>query len=67
MKSNISGREKKWNVRNFPFDDGTLTPIVQEKAVEIANRLYEEGMSEGKALYERAVKEAKEWFLEMEG
>lgn len=67
MKSKTSGNEKKWDVHNFPFDDGTLTPIVKEKVVEIANRLDAEGMPAGKALYDRAIKEAKEWFLEMEG
>lgn len=57
----------KWTVNNFPFNESNLNPNVQEKAVEIANKLYEEGEPAGDLLYDKAVAKAKEWFLEMEG
>lgn len=67
MKKRAFNQNSKWNLANFPFDDSELTLPVQEKAVEIANKLYEEGIPEGDALFKRAISEAKEWFLEMEG
>ena len=57
----------KWTVNNFPFSESNLNPNVQEKAVKIANKLYEEGEPEGDLLYRKAVAKAKQWFLLMEG
>jgi uncharacterized protein YdaT len=37
-----------------------LSPLVREKAIEIANALLEEGMDEGKAI-RIAIAKAKEW------
>jgi len=67
MKIYRYNEHPKWTVNNFPFTETNLNPNVQEKAVEIANQLYEDGEEEGEALYKKAVIKAKEWFLEMEG
>jgi uncharacterized protein YdaT len=49
-----------WNSEYFPTSMKHLSPVVREKAIEIANALLEEGMDEGKAI-RIAIARAKEW------
>jgi uncharacterized protein YdaT len=49
-----------WNSSYFPASMKHLSPLVREKAIEIANALLEEGMEEGKAI-RIAIAKAKEW------
>ncbi len=49
-----------WNSDYFPTSMRHLSPIVRDKAIEIANALLEEGMEEGKAI-RIAIAKAKEW------
>lgn len=60
-------KKTKWTMQNFPFPEENLNTKVKEKAVDIANQLYREGVPEGKKLIEQAISKTKEWFLEMEG
>lgn len=43
-----------------------LEPRVKEKAIEIANRLKQEGEVRELSIVDQAIRQAKEWFLEME-
>lgn len=57
----------KWTFENFGADLKDLNPVVREKALEIANQLMEEeDYTEGEAIKE-AIKQAEEWFLDMQG
>lgn len=57
----------KWTFESFGADLKDLNPQVRKKALEIANRLMEEDdYSEGEAI-KQAIKEAQEWFLDMQG
>lgn len=68
MKTDVKKEHRKWNIQDFPFMKGEeLDQAVQEKAVEIANQLYDEGEPAGERLFKKAISKAKEWFLEMEG
>lgn len=67
MKTYRYNEHPKWTVNNFPFPETNLNIVVQEKSVESANDLYENGEEEGDDLFRKAVLKAKEWFLEMEG
>lgn len=49
-----------WDSDYFPTSMRHLTPVVREKAIQIANALLEEGMDEGKAI-RMAIAKAKEW------
>jgi uncharacterized protein YdaT len=49
-----------WNAVHFPTSMKYLSPLVREKAIEIANALLEGGMDEGKAI-RVAIAKAKEW------
>jgi len=49
-----------WNSEYFPASMKHLSPLVREKAIEIANALLEDGMDEGKAI-RIAIAKAKEW------
>jgi uncharacterized protein YdaT len=49
-----------WNSDYFPTSMKHLTPLVREKAIEIANAFLDEGMDEGKAI-RIAIAKAKEW------
>ena len=49
-----------WNSDYFPSSMKRLSPLVREKAIEIANALLDEGMDEGKAI-RIAIAKAKEW------
>jgi uncharacterized protein YdaT len=56
-----------WTLENFPLEMQELKPIVREKAVEIANRLKQERSVNELAIIEEAIKQAQEWFLNIEG
>ncbi|MCH2450821.1 MAG: hypothetical protein MK198_11855 [Gracilimonas sp.] len=57
----------KWTFESFGADLKDLNPQVRKKALEIANRLMEgDDYSEGEAI-KQAIKEAQEWFLDMQG
>jgi uncharacterized protein YdaT len=51
-----------WNSTYYPASMKNLSPLVREKAIEIANALLAEGMEEGKAI-RVAIAKAKEWAL----
>ncbi len=56
-----------WIFENFKPELDNLTPHVREKALEIANRLMEQGgISEEKAI-QQAIVQAEEWFYDSEG
>ena len=57
-----------WTFENFKTELAELKPEVKEKAIEIAQKLLTTGKcdSERSALTE-AIKEAEEWFLNLEG
>lgn len=57
----------KWTSKNYPLEMEELEPRVKEKAIEIANRLKQEGEVKELSIVDQAIKQAKEWFLEMEG
>jgi len=44
-----------------------LKPIIREKAIEIANKLKQERTVNELAIVEEAIKQAEEWFLNLEG
>lgn len=58
----------KWTFEDFEADLKELKPIVKEKAIKIANKLLRNGRfnDQGEALKE-GIKQAEEWFLNMEG
>lgn len=49
-----------WSENKYPVSMKNLTPEVRKKAVEIANALLEEGMSEDRAIAIATAK-AEEW------
>lgn len=49
-----------WNSDYFPSSMKHLSPLVRDKAIEIANALLDEGMDEGKVI-RIAIAKAKEW------
>jgi uncharacterized protein YdaT len=51
---------------DFGLELDGLNSIVKERAIEIANQLLEEGLSKQEALKE-GIKQAQEWFLDLEG
>jgi len=53
-------RAMPWNAEYFPSSMRHLGRATREKAIEIANALLEEGMSEGKVI-RIAIAKAKEW------
>ncbi|WP_345599573.1 hypothetical protein VS868_06295 [Salinimicrobium sp. 3283s] len=56
-----------WMFEDFKTDLDSLTPIVREKALEIANELMKEGKSTEKEAIDQAIKQAGEWFYDLEG
>lgn len=58
----------KWTFDNFPAEMKELEPHVREKAIEILNNPKQqlESVTESE-LTASAIKEAQEWFLDMEG
>ncbi|MES2446362.1 MAG: hypothetical protein V4546_04230 [Bacteroidota bacterium] len=57
----------KWTSKNFPLEMEGLEPKVREKAIEIANQLKQEGRVKELSIVDEAIKQAIEWFQEMEG
>ncbi|KAA8475446.1 hypothetical protein BDE36_3541 [Arcticibacter tournemirensis] len=57
-----------WRFEDFEPDLKELKPSVKEKAIEIANKLLKNGKftDQGEALKE-GIKQAEEWFINMEG
>ncbi|WP_316747080.1 hypothetical protein [Pedobacter gandavensis] len=56
-----------WTLENFPLEMQDLKPIIREKAIEIANQLKKERTVNELAIVEEAIKQAEEWFLNLEG
>lgn len=56
-----------WTLENFPLEMQDLKPQVREKAIEIANRMKQQRTVNELAIVEQAIKEAEEWFINMEG
>ncbi|MET4083293.1 uncharacterized protein YdaT [Pedobacter sp. UYP30] len=57
-----------WTFDNFPAEMAALDPQVREKAIEILNNPKEQFENvDGSELTKLAIKEAQEWFLNMEG
>lgn len=56
-----------WTLENFPLEMQDLNPQVREKAIEIANRMKQQRTVNELAIVEQAIKEAEEWFINMEG
>lgn len=57
-----------WTFDNFPTEMKELEPHVREKAIEILNNPKEQFEKVGESqLIKLAIKEAQEWFLDMEG
>ncbi|MGY3054906.1 uncharacterized protein YdaT [Pedobacter sp. UYEF25] len=58
----------EWTFDNFPAEMAALDPQVREKAIEILNNPKEQFENVDKSdLTKLAIKEAQEWFLNMEG
>lgn len=57
----------KWTFENFEADLSDLNPKIRDKALEIANRLMEEGGYTKEEAIKEAIKEAEEWFLDIQG
>lgn len=57
----------KWTSDNYPFEMNELEPKVRDKAIEIANQLKENHTVSELSIVPEAIKQAQEWFLELEG
>jgi uncharacterized protein YdaT len=57
----------EWTLENFPLEMNELEPQVRNKAIEIANKLKLEGKTPTLSIVEEAIKQAQEWFLNLEG
>lgn len=55
-----------WTFENYPAEMDDLDPRVRKKAIEVANDLLLKGISEQEIITE-AIKQAQEWFLNLEG
>ena len=56
-----------WMFENFKTDLDSLNPAVREKALEIANELMKEEKFTEKEAIAEAIKQAEEWFYDLEG
>ncbi|MDT0690900.1 hypothetical protein RM549_13965 [Salegentibacter sp. F188] len=56
-----------WTFEDFKTDLDSLNPAVREKALEIANELMKEGKYTKKEAITKAIKQAEEWFYDLEG
>ena len=56
-----------WMFEDFKTDLDSLNPVIQEKAVAIANELMKEGKYTEKEAITEAIKQAEEWFYDLEG
>ncbi|HEY0668479.1 MAG TPA: hypothetical protein VGD22_09910 [Sphingobacteriaceae bacterium] len=57
----------EWTFENSPLEMKHLDPKVREKAIEIGNQLKKEGRVKELSIVEEAIKQAQEWFLNLEG
>jgi uncharacterized protein YdaT len=55
------------NNEELPDDFNDLKPHVREKALEIADQLMPRDIPEGSTRIREAIKQAEEWFTELEG
>ena len=55
-----------WTFDDLPISFNDLNPRIREKVVEIANQLEKQGVSRNEVL-PLAIKQAEEWFLDLEG
>ncbi|MDT0687373.1 MULTISPECIES: hypothetical protein [Flavobacteriaceae] len=56
-----------WTFEDFKTDLDSLNPAVREKALEIANDLMKEEKYTTKEAITKAIKQAEEWFYDLEG
>ena len=52
---------------NFGLELDDLNSIVKERAIEIANQLLEKDKISKEEALKEGIKQAEEWFLDMEG
>ncbi|MCX2838433.1 hypothetical protein HC174_12190 [Salinimicrobium sp. CDJ15-81-2] len=57
----------EWLFEDFKTDLESLNPPVREKALEIANELVKEEKYTKKEAITEAIKQAEEWFYDLEG
>lgn len=57
----------KWTFENIETNLDDLNPRIRNKALEIANRLMEEGGYTEEEAIDEGIKEAEEWFLDTQG
>ncbi|HTN20733.1 MAG TPA: hypothetical protein VL125_09670 [Pelobium sp.] len=58
----------KWTFEDFEPDLRDLKPLVKEKAIEIAIRLLQTGkLTDQREALKEGIKQAEEWFLNIEG
>jgi uncharacterized protein YdaT len=55
-----------WTKEQYPFEMNDLEPHVREKAIEIANQLKKDRAVSELSIVPEAIKQAKQWFLDME-
>lgn len=67
LNSQSKPKNMKWTSEQYPLEMEELEPRTREKAIEIANRLKSEGSIKELSIVEEAIRQAKEWSLEMEG
>ena len=67
INSQSKPKNMKWTSEQYPLEMEELEPRTREKAIEIANRLKSEGSIKELSIVEEAIRQAKEWSLEMEG
>ncbi len=58
----------KWTFEEFEPDLRDVKPSVKEKAIEIATKLLQTGkLTDQREALKEGIKQAEEWFLNMEG
>lgn len=57
----------KWTFEDFNAELEELNPQVRDKAKEIANELMEQGNYSEEEAIRKAIPEAEEWFLDIQG
>lgn len=56
-----------WTFENFKADLEHLTPVIREKAMEIAEKLMKNGGISQEEAIRKGIKRAEEWFLNAGG
>lgn len=56
-----------WMFEDFKTDLDSLNPVVREKALKIAKEFMKEEKSTEKEAIDEAIKQAEEWFYDLEG